>query len=107
MNTQTAAKWPFTVQPVRMVRVKAHFLSEYTTAPIQHHPDPIETWLRLGAARLAGYPADVEEVTIPCSPKSAHEMLVFMQQHWDFPNLSWAELDLLAQIINLAGEYRK
>ncbi len=107
MNTQTAAKWPFPVQPVRMVRVKAHFMEEYLLGSIKGNHDPIEVWLRLGAARMAGYPDDVEEVTIPCSPKSAHEMLVFMQQYWDLPNLSWAELDLLAQIINLAGEYRK
>lgn len=110
MNTKNtpAAAWPFPVQQVRMVRVKAHFLRECVAGPSDNtSTDPVEVWLRLGAARLPDQPTDVEYVNIPCSPKSAHEMLVFMQQHWDFPNLSWAELDLLAQIINLAGEYRK
>lgn len=111
MNTKInpAAAWPFPVQQVRMVRVKTNLLTESVagtpdpTAPI----DPVEVWLRLGASKLSSLPADVAEVALPCSPKAAHEMLVFMQQQWDFPNLTWAELDLLAQIINLAGEYRK
>lgn len=112
MNTKinsAAAAWPFPVQPIRMVRVNMTLLTESVagtpdhTAPI----DPVEVWLRLGASRLSSVPVDADEVALPCSPKSAHEMLVFMQQHWDFPNLSWAELDLLAQIINLAGEHRK
>lgn len=111
MNTKinAAAAWPFPVQQVRMVRVKTNLLTESVTGTPDHTApiDPVEVWLRLGAARMTGYPTDVEDVTLPCSARAAHEMLVFMQKHWDFPNLTWTELDLLAQIINLAGEYRK
>jgi len=108
MNTPIppAAAWPFAVQQVRMVRVNSYFLAELQ-APPSTPMDPIEQWLRLGAARLPDQPTDVEYVNIPCTPKQAHEMLMFIQEAWDFPNCNWMELELLAEIIPVAHEYRK